>query len=73
MREEETPVQWIRKIVFDAVGFDDTQIHKELMMSFDLAVKFEKDHIMEAFDDGKKNKKIKTGADYYNSKFNEAI
>ena len=73
MKEEETPVYWISRIVFDAVGFEETQLHKELRMSFDLALRFEKDHLMDAFDEARKSPSIKNGEEYYTNKFKEIV
>lgn len=73
MKEEETPMMWISKIVFDAVGFYETQLHKELRMSFDLALQFEKEHLIEAYEAGRMEKENKSGNQYYDYKFREIL
>lgn len=68
MREEETTIVWIQRIVDD----NPLIFREELKDVIKYARQFEKEQIVQAYEDGQKGVAGQNGDSYYNNKYPES-
>lgn len=68
MREEETTIAWVKRIVDD----NPLIFREELKDVIKYARQFEKEQIVQAYEDGKKGVAGQNGDSYYNNKYPES-
>lgn len=69
MREEETTIAWVKRIVND----NPLIFREELKDVIKYAIQFEKEQIVQAYEDGKKAVAGSNGDSYYNNKYPESV